>query len=281
LEILFKLNNFDNVTVYNAGVGAYNVDQYLISFRRLKDQLKPHMVIIGFSIATDFYDVGRIDNNFVYGNNIGRTYFSLDEKNKLIENTELYGKRNIDKILLTAKRNKSLSIREYLGKFLVYQNFKRSKLAVWIAANIKIGDESLWPGIDLGVKKILTDKDQYRVNLVSSILGQIRKEADNINAKTLLIPIPYIAEVYDSLWFSSFGTNPDTYDRSLPTERLKNISAKNNIYFFPVQEKFIEEYKATKLMLHFPNDGHPNKFGHKFLATKIFEFITSNNFINE
>ena len=165
-----------------------------------------------FSIATDFYDVGRIDNNFVYGNNIGRTYFSLDEKNKLIENTELSGKRNIDKILLTAKRHKSLTIREYLGKFLVYQNFKRSKLAVWIAANIKIGDESLWPGIDLGVKKILTDKDQYRINLVSSILGQIRKEADNINAKTLLIPIPYIAEVYDSLWFSSFGTNPDTYD---------------------------------------------------------------------
>jgi len=112
-------------------------------------------------------------------------------------------------------------------------------------------------------------------------LGQIKKEADSVKAKTLLIPIPYIAEVYDSIWFSGFGSNLEDYDRSLPTKRLESISVKNNIYFLAMQDSFIEEYKTKKLMLHFPNDGHPNKFGHKFLATKIFEFMASNNFINE
>ncbi|WP_163362900.1 hypothetical protein, partial [Klebsiella aerogenes] len=67
-------------------VHGYSLDQYLVRFRRLAPIVKPRVVIIGFSAATDFYDVGRTRaGDFVYGSDIGRIYFSLDDKGELVE----------------------------------------------------------------------------------------------------------------------------------------------------------------------------------------------------
>lgn len=60
-------------SVYNAGVGGYSIDQYLTRFRKLRESLDPHVVVVAFSTATDFIDVGRLPGGgFVYGSDRGR-----------------------------------------------------------------------------------------------------------------------------------------------------------------------------------------------------------------
>ena len=72
--------------VWNAGVIGYSVGQYLERFRRLSGLLKPTLVIVGFSMATDLYDLIPPERGgFVYGGDAARVYFDLGNDGELIE----------------------------------------------------------------------------------------------------------------------------------------------------------------------------------------------------
>lgn len=67
LERLLRRAGHD-ATVHDAGLGAYGIDQDLVRFRKLESVLRPNVVIVGFSKATDFIDVGRLPGGgFVHG----------------------------------------------------------------------------------------------------------------------------------------------------------------------------------------------------------------------
>jgi hypothetical protein len=150
LERILGEDGADLVTVHNAGVGAYSLDQYLVRFRKLQPVIEPDLVIVGFSTATDFYDLGRLPGgDFVYGSGIGRIYFSLDDKGSLVEHDELIGKTFET---TTADRSLSLTLRGWLGEFALYRLVKRSELAMWLAVRLAPGGESLWPGLDTALK---------------------------------------------------------------------------------------------------------------------------------
>src|SRR5262245_14523296 len=75
-----------NGFVANAAVIGYSVGQYLERFRGLKEKFRPSLVLVGFSMATDLYDLMPPDHGqFVYGGNAGRVYFDLEPNGELIE----------------------------------------------------------------------------------------------------------------------------------------------------------------------------------------------------
>jgi hypothetical protein len=194
-----------SASVYNAGVGAYSLDQYLVRFRRLAETLDPHVVIIGFSTATDFYDVGRLPNgDFVYGNGVGRIYFELADDGTLVERSHLVG-TTFETASVTATPL-SITLRSWLNELALYRLFKRSDLALWMATHWSPGGVSLWPGLDTALKLTPNADDQRRLDLAGRLIEQIAEETDALGAQAVLLHIPYLAQVYDDVWRSSFGT---------------------------------------------------------------------------
>jgi hypothetical protein len=67
-------------------VAGYSVGQYFERFRGLKDKLHPSLVLVGFSMATDLYDLIPPERGgFVYGGNASRVYFDLSPGGELVE----------------------------------------------------------------------------------------------------------------------------------------------------------------------------------------------------
>jgi lysophospholipase L1-like esterase len=259
--------------VHNGGVHGYSLDQYLVRLRRLAPVVKPKVVVVGFSAATDFYDVGRTRaGDFVYGSDLGRIYFSLDDKGELVEHRELVGKILGRQDGVTPLLRLSF-LRSVLDQLALYRLFKRSEVAMWLAMRLRTADESLWPGLDTALKVELAGEDRRRFDLASKILGRIADETRAAGAVPVLVHIPYLAQVYDSVWSSSFGSVPG-YDRDLASKRLGGIAKQHGLLYvdvYPAMRDYVARHGGE--WVHYPIDAHPTVTGQRLIGDAVFEVL--------
>jgi hypothetical protein len=254
--------------VHNGAVHGYSLDQYLVRFRRLAPLVKPRIVLIGFSMATDFYDIGRTrDGTFVYCQFCGRVYFSLDDNKQLIEHRELVGK-TVEEPVLPVTSYGARDLRGLLDNLALYRIAKRSELAMWAAMRLKVQEESLWPGLDTGLKLDLTPDDRRRIDLAGRLIGEIAAEARQIGAIPVLVHIPYLAQIYDSIWQRSFGSVPG-YDRDLPSARLAAFAEQHGLLYadaYPVMRDYVSTHGES---VNYRYDGHPNVTGQRLIGITV------------
>ena len=265
--------------VFNAGVAGYSLGQELVRMRRLVEPLDPDIVLIGFSTATDFYDIAPPNRGgFVYGADKGRIYFDLDQRGRLVERHDLVGQQ------LAPEDNETTGgqqIRGFLEQFALYRLSKRSKLAMWVGMWLQPGTGSLWPGLDTALKRELSEDDQYRIALAEHIIRQIAEEAETQGREVVLVHIPYIAQVYSDVWQNSFGMFPEQYDRHLGTARLREIAGSAGIHFVDTMEALIAETTRTGQRLHYELDAHPTPRGHAVIARAVAEFLLQENLVKQ
>lgn len=280
LEKLIFKGDIKEGVVYNCAVIGYSVGQYLIRMRQMAGILKPQIVIIGFSMATDLYDVvGPRHGGFIYGGGSGRIYFDLDNNGNLVELHDLAGKENMP--ASCRKASKSQAIRAFLEHSVIYRKLKRSRLALWAATYFKPGGDSLWPGLDTGMKIKLSGEDEYRWKLAGALIKEIAKEAHENNIKVVLVNIPYIAKIYDDIWNNSFGLRPKIYDRWIDSQRLGRICEEAKIYYIDSTPKLIREARSKHKWLHYRNDAHPDREGHRIIAEEVFDKLREYGLIYE
>ena len=277
-EINEKINS--DIRVYNAAVTGYNLGQYLLRYRLIQEEIKPELIIIGFSMATDLYDlIPPEKGGFVYGSEKGRKYFTLDDKGELVEVDSLVGIKDL-RNKIDETRDVNLYLKSLLYKSATFRRLRRSKAAVWIATNYKPRGKSLMPGLDTALKIDFNEDDYYRWKLAENILIQFSIEAEKNNSKILLVNIPYLAQVYDEIWEKSFGTKPDVYERFIASKRLEEFCNKYRIYYIDTTPLFIDSYRESKKWLHFKLDGHPTIDGQKLIANSIYLYLIKSNIIN-
>ena len=265
--------NRESGVVWNAAVSGYSVGQYLERFRGLKDRLHPSLVLVGFSMATDLYDLIPPERGgFVYGGNASRVYFDLSPSGELVEKT--YSSKGAVQVPST-KKDISLRIREVLERFSLYRRLKRSNLATWIAVH-RPGGVSLWPGLDTALKKELTEDDKYRWLLAERILAKLVSEAREMKAKVVIVNIPYLAQVYDSTWAASFGTRPDVYDRWIAGRRLAALCQRIGAIYIDTTEAFVAAAQERHRWLHWPQDAHPTPEGQDLIAEVVADELLKN-----
>jgi len=268
-KLLFKGDKTAG-TVYNCAVPGYSLGQYLLRMRQLEQILKPDVIIIGFSMATDLYDLipPRL-GGFVCCPTYGRVYFDLDARGELVECHELEGKNLAE----TVKKDLPLLIKiKFLLKdhSVLYRRLRRSKLAMWMFINI---NPSLWPGQDTALKKNLNAGDKYRWLLAQQIIKKIAEESFRKNRIVVLVNIPYLAQVYDEVWLASFGRRPEKYDRWIAGERLRDICNKAGVYYIDTTKALVEEVRRHKRWVHYRSDAHPTVEGHKIIAAEVYESL--------
>ena len=99
------------------------------------------------------------------------------------------------------------------------------------------------------------------------------------NIVVLLVNIPYLAQVYDEVWQSSFGLKPSVYDRWAGSRRIADICRRLEIVCVDATEDFIVEAESTGDWLHYKQDGHPTPAGHKVIARSIYRQIHENDLL--
>jgi hypothetical protein len=272
-ELLFR-NDPAAGAVYNLGVVGYSLGQYLVRMRELQDVLKPQLVIVGFTVHNDLYDVvppGR--GGFVLEPRLGRVYFDLDAAGHLVESHELVGRT----VSGRQDRQQSLSdrVKDTLRYSALYRRYRRSDLAMLVAARLRL-DESFLPGVDTALKRSLSMDDDYRWRLAGRIIERIAREAHDMGAKVMLVNIPHLPQAYDDLWASSFGTRPDQYDRWVGSERLARICREAGVYFVDATPRFAEESRRQGKRFHHRRDRHPDREGQRIIAETVRMGILEN-----
>ncbi len=254
--------------VMNAGVIGYSLGQYLSRYRMLQEKIKPTFLLVGFSMATDLYDLVPPERGgFVYGKSADRFFFDIDPAGKLWE--RVYRKAEVKSANISFNQDISGSLRGFLQELALYRLLKRSDLAMMIATYYRPGGKSLWPGMDTALKKNLSEDDRYRWRLAELIIAQMASEARARNAKIAVINIPYIPQVYDEVWEKSFGRRPKIYDRYLGSKRLKQLCERHGVIFIDTMDAFVSAARERKHWLHWPVDGHPTPEGHQVIADTV------------
>lgn len=274
----------DQGQVFNAAVMAYGLGQELLMMRRRISELEPHGVLVGLSVATDFYDLlPPRRGGFVYVGNYGRVYFDLDGAGRLMECRDAVGDLWSQQRMAAHEGTRPflLRVREGLGHSALYRRFRESRAAMWTALRFQIGGESLWQGSDTALRRELGEEQQYRWNLAKAILRQMAQEAKAQGRRFAVVILPYLPQVYDEIWNASFGSRPELYDRGIASRRLEEFGREEGVEVIDTTPAMVAEARRIRGGLHFSTDRHPNVAGHRVIAQAVAERLKSLGWTDE
>lgn len=275
LEAVIAANRKD-VSVLNAGVIGYSLGQYLLRYRMLRERLKPNIVLVGFSMATDLYDLVPPERGgFIYGGTAPRHYFDLDNRGELVE--RIFAETDV--AAAPANIDRALAVRSFLEQFALFRAAKRSNLAMKVAVLWEPGGKSLWPGLSTALKIDLNSDDRYRWALAERILGRLVVEARENGADVMIISIPYLAQVYDDVWAGSFGLRPQSYDRTIASTRMQDMSSRIGASHIDLTKAFQTIARERRRWLHWPRDAHPTPEGHTLIAQVVAAELQANGLL--
>jgi len=250
--------------VYNAGVSGYSMHQYLL---RLMDQgplLHPDYVVLGISYATDLYDLLPPDRGgWVYGGDGARDYFDFDQNGNLTQ-------RHWDPRDATVGSTRTAqTVRDILEYSAAFRYLRRSRLSLFIGSHVKVNGQTLWPNMDIVLEKDVAPAHDYQWRLFDALLKRTKEECDRQGAKLIVVGIPYLPQVYDEVWNSTFGNNPG-YSRTAAIERVQAECQALGIAYVDTLEPLRTRSKEVRRWLHYHKDAHPTAEGQDVIAETVF-----------
>lgn len=259
--------------VYNAGVVGYNLHQYLL---RLMDQgptVKPNYVVLGFGFPSDLYDLlPPSHGGWHFFTPLPRDYFDFGESGRLVQkHWDPPAPVTGGGVAATpGKAPAATRVRALLGNFATFRYLRRSNLALAIGARVRVGGESLWPNMEVVLEKDVSPEHEYNWRLAKALVEQINVESNKLGATLVVLGIPYLPQVYDETWRSTFGNNP-RYDRDAGPTRLKAWLDSKGIAYVESVDALRTHVRATGRWVHFRKDAHPTDEGHAIIAGTLVE----------
>jgi hypothetical protein len=228
--------------------------------------IRPHYVVLGLSYATDLYDLLPPDHGgWIYGGDKARDYFDIDGQGQLSEH-------QWDPAAAAGHGSQptttGATVRQILEYFATFRYLRRSRIALFIGSHVRVNGQTLWPNMDIIVEKNVGDDHQYQWRLFEALLMRIKTECDRQGAKLIVVGIPYLPQVYDEIWDSTFGKD-SRYSRTAAAERVEADCQKFGIIYVDTLEAFRAKNKEVGHWLHYHKDAHPTPEGQDVIADTI------------
>ena len=265
LNAAYSPNRF---RTYNGGVVGYSMHQYLIRLIDQGPELRPQYVILGLSYATDLYDLLPPDRGgWIYGFNSARDYFDFDSRGELVER---HGNSVPANGVGTQPITPAARVREILEYSATFRYLRRSKLALTFGSHVRIRGQSLWPNMDIVVEKKVSPEHEYQWRLFEALLAKTKAECDRQGAKLIVVGIPYLPQVYDDIWNSTFGQDQNN-SRTAGADRVAADCKKLGITYVDSLDAFQSKSKEVGRWLHYHKDAHPTPEGQEVIADTIMQ----------
>lgn len=252
--------------VYNAGTTGYNVHQYLL---RVIDQgpvVRPHVVIVAVTFASDFFDLLPPDRGgWIHGGDLERDYFDLDDRGRLVERHWSPAQASQPGAVQPLR---SRSIRSAILNLATVRYFRRTPFALALASRLRWGNDSLWPNMDIAMEREVAQEHTYNHALFRAVLQRMKQETDRLQARLVVVGIPYLPQVYDAMQTWAFPG--ERFDRAASSRRLRaHCAAAGAEYVDTLDAMRSAVAAAGGAWVHFPEDGHPTADGHRIIAETI------------
>ena len=261
--------------VYNAGTTGYNMHQYVL---RVTDQgplLKPSVVVVAVTFASDFFDLlpaGR--GGWIHGEALERDYFDFDESGTLVQRhwvpqqaspaggTAAAGPVSAERPLL------SRHIQRFILNFATFRYFRRTPVALAMASKLRLGNQSLWPNMDIAMERDVSPQHEYNHRLFRALLARLKAKSDELGARLVIVGVPYLPQVYDGLLQWAFSG--DRFDPRASSRRLQSYCAELGVTYVDVLDPMRAAVAHSGgRWVHFPLDGHPTVEGHAIIAEAV------------
>lgn len=273
--------------VINAGTGKYSPFQYLRSYLYRILPLKPDMVIVGFYVGNDFFDMFRRDD---------RPSIGLDSEGNIVEYPPefyFYAKPGFSKsrrsrsyvyyLLFGSRMMKRISYPISRG-WVFYKTFSRDKSISTSAIVRYFRDLNAASSIH---RQVTTQSVAQRIffqrfpskmeesqRLVSHVLQQLKEQTSADGARVLVAPIPtrYQIEPFRieeaSLFLAKFPylENQQQFENRLYDQVLR-ICEEHGIDHLDLRQPLAKA--AQKSQLYFDTDFHINPEAHRILAKAL------------
>jgi hypothetical protein len=258
--------------VYNAGTAGYSLHQYLLRLIDQGPQLTPHYVVVGFGFASDLYDLlPPSHGGWAFFSQLPRTYFDFDESGQLVEKHWAPSPKLASTDVMTLpppQEPAAKRVRALLENFATFRYLRRSNLALAIGARVRLGGESLWPNMEVALEKEVSPQNEYNWRLAKALLERIEVETTKLGAQLVVLGIPYLPQVYDETWQSTFGHNPK-YAREAGTNRLREWLQSRQSPYVDSMDALRAHVQKTGKWVHHRKDAHPTAEGHEVIARTL------------
>ena len=119
-------------------------------------------------------------------------------------------------------------------------------------------------------------KTKLLISKVSEQIARIKSAADRVNAKVIVVSVPYGIYVspasFDSRRRIGFAVAPEMLTTNAEDEAVKNASLLANVDFF----EFTDQFRRASInqQFFFELDGHFNRTGHAYFAEALTPVVT-------
>ncbi|MFA6407531.1 MAG: hypothetical protein WCV80_02385 [Candidatus Paceibacterota bacterium] len=235
---------------------------------------KPNLVILSFFVGNDFTDDSS-NLRDVQNNTISTSKYP-----------SIFYKSTFLSVLIN-----SVKMREYLAS----SEYKKSQAVANIYGAFDYAIDSKYdPFLPSFDNKKFLEIESGRLNVYGANLGayndfnkviqrilDVKKTAESINARFLVVIIPDELQVNNSLFqvvTKHAGLSATTLDIHLPQKLLKEVFEKNGIRFLDPLTPLREKNKEIAVFQ--PRDTHLNSFGNEVVANTLTEYFHNNiNFL--
>src|SRR2546430_4623642 len=98
--------------------------------------------------------------------------------------------------------------------------------------------------MDVILEKNVRPEHEYQWRLFEALLKRTREECDRQGAKLIVVGIPYLPQVYDDIWASTFGDD-DAYSRTAAIERVQIECQKLGVAYLDTLEPLRQKTRET------------------------------------
>lgn len=265
------------VQVMNTAVAGYGIGQEYFMALRYAEQYRARHAILGFSLATDAYDIRTpADGGFIYGAQFSRRYFDLvDGRLVLRPNDSADARVNGSSAPVAAGQapSWSTSAKNFLREHsALVRATSRGAIGQYAARLLRATGSNPWPSAESVVAKDLQPVDAKSWQLVEQILALLQQQLQQKNIGLTVVVIPYLPQVYDEVWERAFGGN-DRYERFAGNARMQQICERQHLDCFDVTKDIIAAVKSRKHWLHYPQDAHPTPEGQSVIGSAVTKHI--------
>jgi GDSL-like lipase/acylhydrolase family protein len=245
------------VEVINAGVSGWGTDQQLQYLTEYGLALKPDLVLIAMTLHNDVSD-------------------NLGEQFHVLKGDQVVARPPFE---IPAREFRLLKVKDYLASHShLTQLMRRYKHL----GEVRVAARQLDDHVSQLLRKAEPAPIDKGWRLTTGLIGEIRRQAKAVGARTAVFLIPLSIQVYEDMlrrWLADHELERSSIALEKPQAMMERVGRVIGVDVIDLLDAFREWHRREGKSLHLVGEGHWNVDGHRLVTAVVAEELTKRELI--